>query len=113
MVYLRVTARLTAVTPTPCTTGSGNCVRGEILMGGAFGRSGLLAAASGDAAAGDRIVDDHVEAVWGTARASGLEAPDAVEVCQLVWLRLAQTLATLGETPDVRAWLHDATVTEA
>jgi DNA-directed RNA polymerase specialized sigma24 family protein len=82
-------------------------------MGGAFGRSGLLAAASGDAAAWDRIVDDHVEAVWGTARASGLEVTDAAEVCQLVWLRLAQTLATLGETPDVGAWLYDATVTEA
>jgi hypothetical protein len=43
-----------------------------------------------EAAAWDRVVDDHIELVWTTGRDAGLDDAGAAIVSQVTWLRLAQ-----------------------
>ena len=43
--------------------------------------------------------------VWSVARANGLPAADAADVCQAVWLTLAQNLNRLREPDRLAAWL--------
>jgi DNA-directed RNA polymerase specialized sigma24 family protein len=63
----------------------------------------IAAAAAGDLDAWSHLVDSHLSAVWATARAFGLPDEAAENVCELVWLRLAQRL---GDAPTpLRPWL--------
>lgn len=43
--------------------------------------------------------------VWSVARENGLAAADAADVCQAVWLTLAQNLDRLREPDRLAAWL--------
>lgn len=73
-------------------------------------RRDVLGALLGDAAAWDRLVDRHAGAVWQRAVDAGLPPGVAAEVCELVWLRLAQSLPELLELP-LEPWF-DRTVAQ-
>jgi DNA-directed RNA polymerase specialized sigma24 family protein len=66
----------------------------------------VAAAAAGDQRAWDALVDCFAEDVWATARSHGLDAGEAADVSVLVWLRLADALATLRSDDEVAAWLR-------
>jgi DNA-directed RNA polymerase specialized sigma24 family protein len=83
------------------------------VPGTSTGDSSLVrAAALGDVAAWDRLVDGHAQRVWDRARAAGLDRPSASEVCEVVWLRLAQALPDLDGLP-LPVWLGRAVAVEA
>jgi DNA-directed RNA polymerase specialized sigma24 family protein len=63
----------------------------------------IAQAATGDVDAWSRLVDGHLPAVWATARAFGLPDDAAEDICELVWLRLAQRLSS-APVP-LRPWL--------
>ena len=63
------------------------------------------AAARGDSAAWQALVDRFGGLVWSIARANGLDRIDAADVVQTVWLRLVDNLHRLREPGRVRAWL--------
>jgi RNA polymerase sigma factor (sigma-70 family) len=65
----------------------------------------VLAAAGGDPAAWEALVDRYAGLVWGVARAFGLDTADAADVSQTTWLRLAEHLTRLREPERVGAWL--------
>ena len=70
------------------------------------------AAAKGDQAAWDRLVQRFSGLVWSVTRSLGLSDDDAAEVSQAVWLRLVEQLARID--PDrLGAWLADTTRREA
>jgi len=66
----------------------------------------VAAAAAGDHRAWDALVDCYAEDVWATARAHGLAEDEAADVSVLVWLRLADSLAAIGEDAEVGPWLR-------
>ncbi|GIH25038.1 RNA polymerase sigma factor [Acrocarpospora phusangensis] len=72
----------------------------------------VRAAASGDAAAWKELYQQHSGLVWAVARAY-LTHDDAHDVCQTIWLRLAENLTRLREPAKVGAWLARATRNEA
>jgi RNA polymerase sigma factor (sigma-70 family) len=65
----------------------------------------LHAAASGDQAAWDAIVDRFSSLVWATARAHRLSPDDAADVAQTTWLRLVEHLGRIREPDKLGAWL--------
>lgn len=62
-------------------------------------------AAGGDAAAWDTLVDRFSGLVWGVARGYGLTPPDAADVSQTTWLRLAEHLDRIREPDRIGVWL--------
>ena len=73
-----------------------------------------------EAAAWDRVVDNHLEAVWAVSREAGLDDEDAAVVSQLAWLRLAQRwpalfprLAAEGAGAQLRSWVVETARAEA
>jgi DNA-directed RNA polymerase specialized sigma24 family protein len=62
----------------------------------------LVAAADGDPDAWDLLVDRILPHVWRAALDAGLGEPDAGDVCQLVCVRLAQSLHEIGPGGRVR-----------
>src|SRR5690606_22008361 len=62
-------------------------------------------AMDGDQAAWDQLVDDLTPLLWGVARGHGLTTPDAADVVQTTWLRLAENLHRLRDPERVSAWL--------
>jgi RNA polymerase sigma factor (sigma-70 family) len=73
----------------------------------------VQAAASGDKSAWDVLVDRFAELIWAVARGHGLSPPDAADVCQTTWLRLAEHLDRLREPDRVGAWLATTARNEA
>jgi RNA polymerase sigma factor (sigma-70 family) len=65
----------------------------------------LEAAAAGDQAAWDAIVDRFSGLVWATARAHRLSRDDAADVAQTTWLRLVEHLDAIREPDRLGAWL--------
>ena len=65
----------------------------------------VAAAAGGDPAAWERLVDRYGGLVWSVVRAMGLDVADAADVSQTTWLRLAEHLGRLREPERVGAWL--------
>lgn len=62
-------------------------------------------AASGDRPAWDEIVDRFSGLVWNVARGYRLNAADAADVSQTVWLRLVEHLGRLREPEALPGWL--------
>jgi hypothetical protein len=75
-------------------------------------RQHVRAAALGDAAAWDRLVDGYAQPVWDTVRSVGLPRVAAEDVCRLVWRQLAQALPDLDGEP-LHLWLRRAALREA
>ena len=65
----------------------------------------LDAAARGDQAAWDAIVDRFQGLVWATARAHRLSRDDAADVAQTTWLRLVENLDRIREPERLGAWV--------
>jgi RNA polymerase sigma factor (sigma-70 family) len=65
----------------------------------------VVAAAGGEGAAWEALVDRYTGLVWSVARALGLDPVDAADVSQTTWLRLAEHLSRLREPDRVGAWL--------
>jgi RNA polymerase sigma factor (sigma-70 family) len=65
----------------------------------------VRAAAAGDRAAWDAIVDRFQGLVWATARAHRLSQADAADVAQTTWLRLVEHLDRIREPERLGAWL--------
>ena len=73
----------------------------------------VRAAADGDAAAWDRLVDGFSGLVWAVARGMGLDHMDAADVSQTTWLRLAEHLDRLQDPDRVGGWLATTARREA
>lgn len=65
----------------------------------------VRAAAAGDAAAWNRLVDRFSGLVWAVARGHRLSEADAADVSQTTWLRLAEHIHRLRDPERVGAWL--------
>lgn len=65
----------------------------------------VRAAVSGNQNAWDSLVASFSGMVWGIARGQGLSHPDAADVSQTVWLRLAEHIARLREPERLGGWL--------
>lgn len=73
----------------------------------------VLAAASGDSRAWDRLVERFSGLVWAVARAHRLSDADAADVSQTTWLRLAEHVHRLREPERVGGWLATTARNEA
>jgi RNA polymerase sigma factor (sigma-70 family) len=65
----------------------------------------VRAAAGGDQAAWNRLVERFNGLVWSVARAHRLAGADASDVVQTTWLRLVENLDRLQDPERVGAWL--------
>jgi len=65
----------------------------------------VRAAAAGDQAAWNAIVDRFQGLVWSTARAHRLSHADAAEVAQTTWLRLVENLDRIRDPERLGGWL--------
>ncbi len=65
----------------------------------------VLAAADGDQFAWKELVSRYGAMVWSIARAHRLDAADAADVSQTVWLKLVENLGRLKEPDRVGGWL--------
>lgn len=65
----------------------------------------VAAAASGESGAWDALVDQFARLVWSVTRDHGLSPPDAADVSQTTWLRLAEHLHRLRDPERVGLWL--------
>lgn len=72
----------------------------------------VTAAAAGDAAAWNALVDRHAGLVWSICRRFRLCDADAQDVSQTVWLRLVERLGTLREPNALAGWLATSTRNE-
>lgn len=68
-------------------------------------RALVLAAASGDQAAWDALVDRFGALVWSITRSFRLDGADAADVSQVTWLRLVENLDRLQDPDRVGSWL--------
>ena len=73
----------------------------------------VAAAAAGDSAAWQRIVEQHTGLVWTVARSFRLDRHDAEDVAQSTWERCARSLADIREPERLGAWLATTTRREA
>ncbi len=73
----------------------------------------VAAAANGDHLAWNRLVDRYMPLVVATIRRFRLEAKDAEDVSQTVWLRLVEHLAAIREPRALPGWLVVTTRNEA
>ena len=65
----------------------------------------IKAAADGDAAAWNQIVDDYQRLVWSVARGFRLSVSDAADVSQTTWLRLVENLDRIQNPDQLAGWL--------
>jgi RNA polymerase sigma factor (sigma-70 family) len=65
----------------------------------------LRAAAAGDQAAWNELVERFEGLVWATARAHRLSRADAADVAQTTWLRLVENLDRIRDADRLGAWL--------
>jgi RNA polymerase sigma factor (sigma-70 family) len=68
----------------------------------------LTAAAAGDKAAWQALVERFSGMVWSIARAYRLSRADAADVSQTAWLRLAENISKINNPERVGAWLATA-----
>jgi RNA polymerase sigma factor (sigma-70 family) len=73
----------------------------------------VTAAAAGDQAAWNGLVDKFASTVWAIARGYRLNAADAADVSQTTWLRLVENLNRIEQPERVGAWLATTTRREA
>jgi RNA polymerase sigma factor (sigma-70 family) len=67
------------------------------------------AAAAGDQDAWGALVERYASLVWNVARAHRLDAADASDVSQTVWLRLVEHLGRLRQPEALAGWLATTT----
>ena len=72
----------------------------------------LLQARSGDPSAWDALVDRYERLVWAVVRSFGLDHADALDVAQLVWLRLVENIDKIKEPERIGSWLTTTTKRE-
>ena len=65
----------------------------------------VRAAAQGDGASWNAIVDRFQGLVWATARAHRLSQADAADVAQTTWLRLVENLDRIRDPERLGGWL--------
>src|SRR5262249_45063832 len=65
----------------------------------------VRAAAAGDQAAWNELIERFQGLVWATARSYRLTRTDAADVAQTVWLRLVETLDRIRAPERLGAWL--------
>ena len=65
----------------------------------------VSAAAAGDAAAWKELVESFSGLVWSVTRGYRLNAADAADVFQTVWLRLAEHVGRIRSPDQVGTWL--------
>jgi RNA polymerase sigma factor (sigma-70 family) len=65
----------------------------------------VRSAASGDAAAWDRLMDQYGRLIWSITRDFKLAESDASDVVQTTWLRLVEHIDRLEHPERVGAWL--------
>jgi DNA-directed RNA polymerase specialized sigma24 family protein len=73
----------------------------------------VCAAVAGEASAWDRLVDENLATVWAVLLEEGLDERDSADICEVVWLRLAQSLPRFHSHEDVRRWLTAVSTVEA
>jgi RNA polymerase sigma factor (sigma-70 family) len=73
----------------------------------------VSAAAEGDPAAWNAIVDRYARLVWTVARSFQLSAADAADVSQATWLRLVEHLHTVRSPAGLGSWLATTSRREA
>jgi RNA polymerase sigma factor (sigma-70 family) len=73
----------------------------------------VAAAAAGDQAAWDTIVERFSGLVWAIARGFRLSAADAADVSQVTWLRVIENLESLRQPAALGAWIATTTRREA
>ncbi len=73
----------------------------------------VLAARDGDREAWTTLVDRYARLVYAVALRCRLSHPDAADVSQTVWLRLAENLHRLHDPARVGAWLVTTTKRES
>jgi RNA polymerase sigma factor (sigma-70 family) len=69
----------------------------------------LEAAARGDQAAWDALVDRYANLLWSVARAHRLSDADAADVVQTTWLRLVEHLGRIKDPDRLPGWLATTT----
>lgn len=65
----------------------------------------LEAAARGDQAAWDALVDRYASLLWSIARAHRLADADAADVVQTTWLKLVENLGRIKDPERLPGWL--------
>lgn len=65
----------------------------------------VRAAADGDQASWDRLIERYTGLVWSVVRAHRLSAADAADAVQTTWLRAVEHLDRLRDPNSVGAWL--------
>jgi len=65
----------------------------------------LAAAAAGDQAAWDALVQRHTSLLWSIARSYRLSNADAADVVQTTWLRLVEHLDKVADPERIAGWL--------
>jgi RNA polymerase sigma factor (sigma-70 family) len=65
----------------------------------------LAAAAAGERAAWDSLVDRFTGLLWAVARAHRLRDSDAADVVQTTWLRLVENLGRIEDPERLPGWL--------
>lgn len=65
----------------------------------------LAAAADGDSAAWDQLVERFTGLLWATARSHRLSTADAGDVVQTTWLRLVENLGRIQDPERLGGWL--------
>src|SRR5947199_10585188 len=65
----------------------------------------VRAAAAGDQAAWNELVERYQGLVWATARSFRLSRADAADVAQTTWLRLVENLDRIRDPERLGSWL--------
>jgi RNA polymerase sigma factor (sigma-70 family) len=65
----------------------------------------VLAAARGDEASWQRLVERYSSLLWAVTRAHNLKSNDAADVVQTTWLRLIEHLPNIKNPDGIGAWL--------
>src|SRR5436190_13431579 len=73
----------------------------------------VRAAAAGDQAAWNELIERFQGLVWATARSFRLSRADAADVAQTTWLRLVENLDRIREPEHLGAWLATTARREA
>lgn len=65
----------------------------------------FLRARSGEPAAWDQLIDAYEGLVWAVIRSFGLSSADALDVAQLTWLRLVESMDKIEKPDRLNSWL--------
>lgn len=67
----------------------------------------------GEQSAWAELVREYTPLVWTVGRSFGLRAADREDVCQMVWARVVENLATLREPDKLSTWIATTARREA